>query len=129
MLLNQSIQDLAQFYGQTAHFTQCVRNRQSFCQMQRAKLSVKFTARLFWVISIIASVVHTKKTGLDLRLTAIIRFFILRHGFFPASFLKLQFFFQHFKFIVFAEGFQGFFRTLQSALAFAGIAIEVGCIL
>ena len=28
MLLNQSIQDLTQFYGQKAHFTQCVRNRQ-----------------------------------------------------------------------------------------------------
>ena len=27
---------------------------------QRAKLTVEFTAKLFWVISIIASVMHTK---------------------------------------------------------------------
>ena len=65
MLLNSFIQDLAQIYGQIVNFHQCVRKRQSFCQMQRltnqrAKLTVEFTAKLFWVISIIASVMHTK---------------------------------------------------------------------
>jgi hypothetical protein len=65
VLLNSFIQDLAQIYGQIVNFHQCVRKRQSFCQMQRltnqrAKLTVEFTAKLFWVISIIASVMHTK---------------------------------------------------------------------
>ena len=50
-------------YGQRAHFHRCVRKRQCFCQMQcslnqRAKLSGKFTAKLFWVISIITGACH-----------------------------------------------------------------------
>ena len=65
MLLNLFIQDLTQIYGQIVNFHQCVRKRQSFCQMQRltnqrVKLTVEFTAKLFWVISIIASVMHSK---------------------------------------------------------------------
>lgn len=58
-----SSQDLIQLYGQSAIFADFVRKRQSFCQMQRAlnqcvKFSVKFTARLFSVISVIASDCH-----------------------------------------------------------------------
>ena len=73
------------FYGQPAVFDHFVRNRHfwrksftdsmpifidvsvnGFCQMQRlpnqrAKLTVEFTAKLFWVISIIAGVMNAKK--------------------------------------------------------------------
>ena len=80
-------------YGQTTHFHWFVRKRQWFCQMQhslnqRAKLSVKFAAKLFWVISIMEGDCHSsaKKPDQICDWLQIIRFFNLRQSFFPASF-------------------------------------------
>ena len=54
---------MLRIYGQKAHFHRLVRKRQIFCQMQcslnqHTKLPVKFTAKLFWVISIIEGNCH-----------------------------------------------------------------------
>ena len=57
---------------------------------QRAKLSGKFTAKLFLVISIITGAcLAYEKNGSDLQLIAnLIRFFNLRQSFFKTSFLQ-----------------------------------------
>ena len=57
---------------------------------QRAKLSGKFTAKLFLVISIITGAcLAYEKNGSDLQSIAnLIRFFNLRHRFFKTSFLQ-----------------------------------------
>ncbi|MFJ6968000.1 hypothetical protein [Ligilactobacillus ruminis] len=79
-------------YGQKAHFHRRVRKRQIFCQMpcslnQHTKLSVKFTAKLFWVISIIEGNCHAcEKNGSDLQLIANHPVFRLEAEFFPVSF-------------------------------------------
>jgi len=52
---------------------------------QRDKLSVKFTAKLFLVISIIASIMHAKKPD-DLRLTANHPVFHFETWFLPSLF-------------------------------------------
>ena len=105
VLFNQSVQNLMRiygrsaifgwfvrnqnaFYGQKAHFHRCVRKRQCFCQMQRlinqrAKLSVKFTAKLFWVIYIMEGDCHAhKKPDQICNWLQVIRFFNLRQSFF-----------------------------------------------
>ena len=69
---NCSSQDLIQLYGQSDIFADLSVNGSHFAKCsalnQCVKLSVKFTARLFSVISVIASdVMHTKKTGSDLQ--------------------------------------------------------------
>ena len=99
------------FYGQTAIFDHFVRNRhfssksftdrkpifidvsvngKDFYQMQRlinhhTKLSVKFTAKLFLLISIMASNRHAyEKNRMICNQLQIIRFFNLRQSFFKA---------------------------------------------
>ena len=101
------------FYGQTAIFDHFVRNHyfwsrsftdrrpifidlsvngRSFCQMQcslnqHTKLSVKFNAKLFWVISIIEGNCHVcAKNGSDLQLIANHPVFRFETEFFPVSF-------------------------------------------
>ena len=83
---------MLRIYGQKAHFHRPVRKRQIFCQMQcslnqHTKLSVKFNAKLFWVISIIEGNCHVcAKNGSDLQLIANHPVFRLEAEFFPVSF-------------------------------------------
>lgn len=69
---NCSNQDLSQLYGQSAIFADLSVNGSHFAKCsalnQCVKLSVKFTARLFSVISVIASDCHAyEKNGSDLQ--------------------------------------------------------------
>ena len=58
------------------------------CQISAHKLSVKFTASLFWDIFIMEASCIRKKTGSDLQLNASHPVFQFEAWFFPASFYR-----------------------------------------